>query len=56
MQQTDDLRIEKIYEAEPPAAVHERHPITERGGTNGIRDTRGHSPHSQPARTTACWW
>jgi 3-deoxy-7-phosphoheptulonate synthase len=28
MQQTDDLRIKDIYEAEPPAAVHERHPIT----------------------------
>ena len=28
MQQTDDLRIQNIYEAEPPAAVHERHPIT----------------------------
>lgn len=29
MQQTDDLRIQHIYEAEPPAAVHERHPITD---------------------------
>ncbi len=29
MQQTDDLRIEKIYEAEAPAAVHRRHPITD---------------------------
>ena len=29
MQQTDDLRIQHIYEAEPPAVVHERHPITD---------------------------
>ena len=29
MQQTDDLRIQHIYEAEPPAAVHERHPISD---------------------------
>ncbi len=29
MQQTDDLRIEKIHEAEAPAAVHKRHPITD---------------------------
>jgi len=29
MQQTDDLRIQNIYEAEAPAAVHERHPITD---------------------------
>ncbi len=29
MQQTDDLRIEAIHQVEPPASVHERHPITE---------------------------
>ncbi len=29
MQQTDDLRIQAIHEVEPPAAVHERHPLTE---------------------------
>ena len=29
MQQTDDLRIQNIYEAEAPATVHERHPITD---------------------------
>ena len=28
MYQTDDLRIESINEVEPPAVVHERHPIT----------------------------
>ncbi|MCG6965214.1 MAG: 3-deoxy-7-phosphoheptulonate synthase AroG [Chromatiaceae bacterium] len=28
MQQTDDLRIQAIHEVEPPAIVHERHPIT----------------------------
>jgi len=29
MQQTDDLRIRGIHEVEPPAVLHERHPITE---------------------------
>ncbi len=28
MQQTDDLRIQAIHEVEPPAVVHERHPLT----------------------------
>ena len=28
MQQTDDLRIEAIHEVEPPAVLHERHPLT----------------------------
>jgi 3-deoxy-7-phosphoheptulonate synthase len=28
MQQTDDLRIKAIQEVEPPAVLHERHPIT----------------------------
>ena len=29
MQKTDDLRIRGIHEVEPPAVLHERHPITE---------------------------
>jgi len=29
MQQTDDLRIQAIHEVEPPAVLHERHPLTE---------------------------
>jgi 3-deoxy-7-phosphoheptulonate synthase len=39
MQQTDDLRIQHIYEAEPPAAVHERHPITD-GAAQTVYETR----------------
>ncbi len=39
MQQTDDLRIRHIYEAEPPAAIHERHPITE-AAAQTVYDTR----------------
>jgi 3-deoxy-7-phosphoheptulonate synthase len=29
MQQTDDLRIQSITEVEPPAVLHERHPLTD---------------------------
>ena len=29
MQKTDDLRIQSITEVEPPAVLHERHPLTE---------------------------
>jgi 3-deoxy-7-phosphoheptulonate synthase len=39
MQQTDDLRIQHIYEAEPPAAVHKRHPITD-GAAQTVYETR----------------
>jgi 3-deoxy-7-phosphoheptulonate synthase len=30
MQQTDDIRIQAIHEVEPPAVLHERHPLTEK--------------------------
>jgi len=39
MQQTDDLRIQAIHEAEPPAALHERHPITSKAAQT-VHDTR----------------
>jgi 3-deoxy-7-phosphoheptulonate synthase len=39
MQKTDDLRIQAIHEVEPPATVHERHPITE-AAANTVYQTR----------------
>ena len=39
MYQTDDLRIQSITEVEPPAVVHERHPITESAAST-VHDTR----------------
>jgi 3-deoxy-7-phosphoheptulonate synthase len=39
MQQTDDLRIVAIHEVEPPATVHDRHPITEKAAQT-VYDTR----------------
>jgi 3-deoxy-7-phosphoheptulonate synthase len=44
MQQTDDLRIQHIYEAEPPAAVHERHPISDEAAQT-VYETR-HAIHN----------
>jgi 3-deoxy-7-phosphoheptulonate synthase len=39
MQQTDDLRIQAIHEVEPPAVLHERHPITA-AAAQTVSDTR----------------
>ncbi len=39
MQKTDDLRILAIHEVEPPAIVHERHPLSERAAQT-VYDTR----------------
>lgn len=39
MQQTDDLRIKAIHELESPAAIHERHPISD-SAAQTIHDTR----------------
>ena len=39
MQQTDDLRIQDIYEAESPSAIHTRHAITEEASQT-IYETR----------------
>ena len=39
MQQTDDLRIQAIHEVEPPAVLHERHPLTEEAAKT-VSETR----------------
>jgi len=39
MQKTDDLRIQNIHEVEPPAALHERHPLTD-AAAQTVHDTR----------------
>ena len=39
MQKTDDLRIHTIKEVEPPALVHEHHPLTPEA-VNTVSQTR----------------